>query len=212
MSYHGDIKLGSTINLKFTTRQFSTGAPFTLAGTPAVSAYVGSSLTQITAGVTLTVDFDSVTGLNNVTVVASSGNGFAIGDAVTLVITAGTVDAVSVVGEVIGSFSIEARVQWDLTRTDHATTGTFGEVLDEAGIRTAVGLASANLDTQLSTIDTNVDAILVDTTAIEVDTQDIQSRLPAALSAGGNMKADVKEMNDTTVAGTGTALDKWRGA
>jgi hypothetical protein len=35
--------------------------------------------------------------------------------------------------------------------------------LDAAGVRTAVGLAAANLDTQLSTIDTVVDAILLDT-------------------------------------------------
>ncbi len=45
--------------------------------------------------------------------------------------------------------------------------------IDAAGVRTAVGLASANLDTQLSTIDTVVDAIKVVTdkldTALEAD-------------------------------------------
>lgn len=107
--YRGDIRLGDTIDVKFTTRRFSTGAPFTLAGTPAVSAYVGNSTTEITAGITLSVDFDSRTGLNNVRVVASSGNGFATATNVDLVITTGTVDSVSVVGEVIGSFSIENR-------------------------------------------------------------------------------------------------------
>lgn len=40
--------------------------------------------------------------------------------------------------------------------------------LDAAGVRGAVGLATANLDTQLSTIDTVVDAILVDTAEIGV--------------------------------------------
>jgi hypothetical protein len=35
--------------------------------------------------------------------------------------------------------------------------------LDAAGVRAAVGLASANLDTQLAAIDTNVDSILADT-------------------------------------------------
>lgn len=108
MSYRGDIRLGDTIDIKFTTRQIS-GAPFTLAGTPVVSAYVGNSTTQITAGITLTVDFDGVTGLNNVRVVASSGNGYATASNYDLVITTGTVNSVSVVGEVIGSFSIENR-------------------------------------------------------------------------------------------------------
>lgn len=107
--YHGDIALGSTIDIKFSTRQFSTGAPYTLAGTPSVAAYPGNSTTEITAGITLTVDFDSRTGLHNVRVVATSGNGYATATDYALVITAGTVDSVSVVGEVIGSFSIENR-------------------------------------------------------------------------------------------------------
>lgn len=107
MSYAGDFALGSTIDIKFTTRQFSTGAPFTLAGTPAVAAYPDNSTTEITAGITLTVDFDARTGLNNVRVVATGANGYAAGSSYALVITAGTVDGVSVVGEVVGSFTLE---------------------------------------------------------------------------------------------------------
>lgn len=106
--FHGDIRLGDTIDIKFTTRQIS-GAPFTLAGTPVISAYPANSTTQLTAGITLTVDFDSVTGLNNVRVVASSGNGYLTATNYVLVITTGTVNSVSVVGECIGSFSIENR-------------------------------------------------------------------------------------------------------
>jgi len=108
MAYLGDITLGDTLDFKFSTVG-TTGAPTTLAGTPAVSAYVGNSLTQITAGITLTVDFDGVTGLHNVRVVASAGNGYAAQTNVDLVITTGTVGGISVVGYVIGSFSIENR-------------------------------------------------------------------------------------------------------
>src|SRR3972149_2051355 len=89
MSYYGDIRLGDTIDLKFTTRSFTTGAPTTLAGTPVISAYVGNSVTQITAGITLTVDFDAVTGLHNVRVVATSGNGYATASNYQVVITTG---------------------------------------------------------------------------------------------------------------------------
>lgn len=108
MAYLGDITLGDTLDFKFSTVG-TTGAPTTLAGTPAVSAYVGNSTTQITAGITLTVDFDGVTGLHNVRVVASAGNGYAAQTNVDLVITTGTVGGTSVVGYVIGSFSIENR-------------------------------------------------------------------------------------------------------
>ena len=115
MADRGDIRLGDTIHFKFTSIAVSTagsgvvGAPFTLAGTPVVSAYPAASLTQITAGITLTVDFDGVTGLNHVTVVASSGNGYLTATNYDLVITTGTVNSVSAVGYVVGSFSIENR-------------------------------------------------------------------------------------------------------
>src|SRR3990167_8800726 len=102
-----DYALETTFDVKFTTRRFSTGAPFTLAGTPVISAYVGNSLTQITAGITLTADFDGVTGLNNVRVVATGANGYATGTSYALVITTGTVDSVSVVGEVVAQFTLE---------------------------------------------------------------------------------------------------------
>lgn len=108
MSYLGDIRLGDTIDFHFTTRQIS-GAPSTLSSSPVVSAYPSNSTTQLTAGITLDVDFDSVTGLNHVRVVASNGNGYATATDYSLVITTGTVNSVSVVGEVIGNFSIEHR-------------------------------------------------------------------------------------------------------
>lgn len=74
-----------------------------------ISVYVDNSVTQLTAGVTLTVDFDSVTGLNNVRIVATGANGYAAGSNYQIVITTGTVNSVSVVGYVVCEFSIQAR-------------------------------------------------------------------------------------------------------
>lgn len=125
--YFGDIRLGDTIDIKFTTRQIS-GAPFTLAGSPVISAYPSNSTTQLTAGITLTVDFDTVTGYNNVRVVASGGNGYLTATNYDLCITTGTVNSVSVVGESIGSFSIENR-----SALMPATAGRTA-VVDAAGL------------------------------------------------------------------------------
>lgn len=140
MSYHGDVALGDTIDIKFSTVD-STGAPATLSSTPAVVAYVGNSTTEITAGITLTVNFDAITGLNNVRVAATSGNGFAAGSDVDLVISAGTVGGTSVVGYKIGSFSIEKRSAVRPTvagRTlDIAATGEAG--IDLANINLPAG-------------------------------------------------------------------------
>jgi hypothetical protein len=69
--------------------------------------------------------------------------------------------------EINGSGHIERVVLVDTTTTNTDMRGTDGAntttPLDAAGIRTAVGLASANLDTQLTAIDSVVDSILDDT-------------------------------------------------
>lgn len=126
MSYLGDFRLGDTIDTKFTTVS-TIGAPTTLAGTPVISAYVGNGLTEITAGITLIVDFDARTGLHNVRVVVSGANGFATATNVQLVITTGTVGGTSVVGYVIAEFSIENR-EVNVTRVG-GTAQTAGDII-----------------------------------------------------------------------------------
>lgn len=103
-----DIALESTIYPRFTTRAFATGIPTVLAGTPVLSVYEENNDTQITAGVSVTVDYDSVVGLNQATIVATAANGYEAGKSYDVVITTGTVDGVSVVGEVVYSFTVEA--------------------------------------------------------------------------------------------------------
>ncbi len=98
--------------------------------------------------------------------------------------------------------------------------------LDAAGVRTAVGLASANLDTQLgtlatasalATVDSNVDAILVDTgTTLDgklntidgiVDSilEDTGTTLPASLSALPTAAANADAVWDEARSGHATA-------
>lgn len=105
MSYKGDRLLGNSLSFKFTSVNVS-GAPTTLGGGPIVSVYVDGSTVQFVSGVTLTTDFDGVTGLNHLAVAATSGNGFAIGHDYEFVVTNGTAGGVSYVGYAIGSFSI----------------------------------------------------------------------------------------------------------
>lgn len=87
----------------------------------------------------------------------------------------------------------------DATVSSRLATSSYSAPLDAAGTRTALGLSSANLDTQLSTIDTVVDRI-------ELDTQDIQSRLPAAL-VSGRIDASVGAMAANTVTASALASD-----
>lgn len=98
-----DYAIGTTFSFKFTTKK--NGVATSLSGGTVV-AYVGNSTTEITAGITLTADFDGVTGLNDVTVVATSGNGYTASD-VTFVLTAGTLGGTAVYPATVGEFTFE---------------------------------------------------------------------------------------------------------
>lgn len=106
--YIGDYKEDAILNFKFNTHQ-SDGTPITLAGTPVLSVYKSNSTTESTVGITLSVDFDSRTGCHNVNIDLSSDAFYAVGNDYEIVITTGTVDSISVVGYVVGTFSIENR-------------------------------------------------------------------------------------------------------
>ena len=153
MSKHlGDYDASAVIYGKFTTYRPSTGASFTLGGTPALSVYKDNSVTQSTTGVTLTADFDSVTGLNHFAIDTSAdGTFYSAGSFFDIVITTGTVDSVSVTGSVVASFTI--RKDSSLKPTTAARTldvSAGGEAgVDWANVgspTTAVNLSATNID------------------------------------------------------------------
>ena len=188
-----DITLGDTIYLKFTTRAFATGIPTTLAGTPVLSVYEENNLTQITAGVSVSADYDGVTGLNQATIVAITGNGYEAGKSYDLVITTGTVSSVSVVGEVVGSFTIQAfPVNWA-----KVTAPT-----------TAVDLAGTDIQlVDTTTVNTDMRGTdSVDTAAMRgtdgVDTATMRGTDNAALASVLGALADAAAAGDPTSADT----------
>lgn len=130
----GDFDTSAVIYGKFTTYQPSTGAAFALAGTPALSVYKDNSTTQSTSGVTLTASFDSVTGLNHFAIDTSTdGTFYSAGSFFDIVVTAGTVDSVSVVGSVVASFTIR--------KNSALKPATAGRTI----VVDAAGLADANV-------------------------------------------------------------------
>lgn len=191
MAHLGDITLGDTLDFKFSTVG-TTGAPTTLAGTPVVSAYVGNSTTQITAGITLSVDFDGVTGLHNVRVVASGANGYAAQTNVDLVITTGTVGGTSVVGYVIGSFSIENRstqaieAKTDLIPASPAAVGDIPTAVENAdallGRNVSGGSSTGRTVKQALHVLRNKSAVAAGTLTV-YDTDDATSSWTATVSS-----------------------------
>ncbi len=108
----------------------------------------------------------------------------------------------------IPAASAIADAVWDEVLSGHATTGTTGAALssassgggggglDAAGVRAAIGLASANLDTQLSTIDTVVDAVKAKTDSL-------------SFTVAGQVDANIQYVNDVQVSGTGASGNEW---
>ena len=145
------VALGTTFYSYFNTRRFSTGAPFTLAGTPSMGLRRFNNATQITAGLTLTVDYDSITGYNEVAIVASTA-GLVAGETYQLYIAAGTVDSVSAVGVVVDEFQVETATELAVRQLQEAffPTATLGAsashsptVIDMTGILPASTKADA---------------------------------------------------------------------
>ena len=101
-----DYQLEDTLYLPFTTRAFATGIPTALVG-GAVDIYEDVTATPIVTGETLTVSLNSVAGFNMITTTATAASGFEAGKSYTAILQAGTVDSVSVVGEVVAHFTIE---------------------------------------------------------------------------------------------------------
>ena len=158
-----DITLGDTFYHFFTTRAFATGIPTQLAGTPVLSVLEENNATPITAGVSVSVDRATVTGLNQATIVATSGNGYAAGMSYAIYISTGTVGGVSVVGEVVGEFTIQASAAAvDLAngtdglgaiKTDTAAVKTKTDFLPSAtaGAAGGVFIAGINAATTITT-------------------------------------------------------------
>jgi hypothetical protein len=132
MSDLGDRAVGSTVVFNFTTSV--NGVPTTLAGSPAISVYK-NSLTESTSGVTLSVDYDSRTGMNNVAVDTSQSSSFYASDNdFSVVITTGTLNGVSMVGYVVGSFSLMT----ERTNLDKTTKAIARGTLTTGGSTTSV--------------------------------------------------------------------------
>lgn len=144
MGYQGAYAPGSTVYGMFNTKGLTSGAPITLAGTPTLRCYKNASDTEDDSGITLTVDFDSITGLHHWAIDTSTdGTFYAAGSEIFVKINAGTVDSVSVVGTIVGQFSLVTdgltiAQETDVTTATAAALGAAG--IDTDGVTRIAGV------------------------------------------------------------------------
>ena len=194
----GDFPLEETINHFFTTRAFATGIPTVLSATPVLSDYEDTNLTQITSGVSVTVDADGIVGLNRANVVATAANGYESGKSYTVVITTGTVGGVSVVGEVVGEFTVERgaafiRLGAPVAASISADIAVVDLNVDQ--IETAVIANAAGAD-----IAADIIALKAETVLILADTDDI------GVAGAGLSAIPISDANVTQLAGVTQSL------
>lgn len=200
--YVGDFTPGKTVRLTFNTNK-ADGTPITLAGTPVVSVYKDASTTESTTGVTLTVDFDARTGLHQAIIDTSAdGTFYAAGSDFRAVITTGTVDSISVVGAVIGGFSLANRSALRPTTADRTLDVSASS---KAPATLAAGDVSGNVPTDLQTIKTQTVTCAAGVTVLAsvgtaatstAQTGDNYARLGAP--AGASVSADIAAVKTDT--------------
>lgn len=182
---------GDTVYFPFDTYD-SAGASVTITGLAVtdIEVYKNGSITQRSSdnGYTLLdtdgIDFDGSTGLHGFSIDTSDNSdaGFwADGAQYWVHVNAITVDSQTVRFTYFLTLGYLLRPTTAGRKLDVSTGGEAG--LDWANVgspTTTVGLSGTTVKTA---------------TDVEADTQDLQARLPAALGANGNMKADVLDLN-----------------
>jgi hypothetical protein len=181
------IKSGQTVTVLFTTQTPATGAATNADALPTGLLYVNGVVNAAVVTVS-----NITTGVYKAAVTLPA---LTAGDLVSLRISA-----------TVATIAGEACIWQDVADTKR--TSDLND-LDAAGVRTAVGLASANLDTQLTAIDDYIDT---EVAAIKAKTDLIGASV--ALESGGNLAA-VKAKTDnlpTSPAAVGSAMTLADGA
>lgn len=216
----GDFLATGTVRVWHSTAISGIG-PSTLSGT-AKYVLVNGSATKITAGVSLSVDMGGgIVGLHRLTVDVAAA-GLVAGDEATVVLE-GTLGTEPIL--VPFQFSVvrvSALANLDVLVSTRLATAGYTAPLSAAGVRAAVGLVTANLDTQLDALPTNAelatalgaadDAVLAAIAALNnISSAGAQSAAAAALSAyGAALQATlvtVASYVDTEVAGVKAKTD-----
>ena len=110
-NYKGDYAEDATVRFSFNTKDGSGGpvSPDSASDVIDVEVYKDHGTTQITAGITVTEDFDSVTGLVIVEVDMSADAAYTAGSDYMAVISVGTAGTISIVGDCVAEWSCENR-------------------------------------------------------------------------------------------------------
>lgn len=158
IGFAGNFTTGSTVYITFNSYDNQSNPTTLVSGT--VKCYKDNNTAESTAGITLTTDFDSRTGFHIVVVDTSAdGTFYAAGHDFECVLTAGTVRNTSVIGSVVGTFSLQNRyntvsanvTQWAGTNVATPDTAGYPKVTGKSGTGTGeFNLSSGVIDANVT--------------------------------------------------------------
>jgi hypothetical protein len=90
--------------------------------------------------------------------------------------------------------------------TGHQTQGSLGQAIGDPVADTNTIYKAVVTDATGATVGVDVVAVKAETASIQTDTNDIQTRIPAALSGDGFMKSDLKSIEDDLTSGNNAVL------
>ncbi len=159
----GDYTKGDTIYHDFSSRAFGTGIPTVIASTPVLKCIENASATPVTTGLTLVVDIAGVAGLHSITVDTSVA-AYEAGKFYTVYVSTGTVDGVTVIGESVFTFTLEAGAAFARlgapvgasVSADILVIDDFVDGIEQAVIVNAVG---ADISADIATAQADLDEI-----------------------------------------------------
>lgn len=123
-------------------------------------------------------------------------------DVNTKTMATGALTAAAIAADAITAAKVAADVSTEIANavldtdmTGHQTQGTLGQAIGDPVADTNTIYKAVVTDATGATVGVDVVAVKAETASLQTDTNDIQARLPAALTAGGNMKADALAWN-----------------
>lgn len=172
-----DWQLEDTVYLYFTTRQFSDGVPTALVS-GVVDIYEDATATPIVTAETLTASLNGHAGFNVITITATAASGFNAGGSYAAVMDAGTVGGTSVIGEVVGTFTLDkSAAAKDLANATDGLSAlkTLIDTVDDF-LDTEIAAITAAVITNAAGVDIAADiiALKAETVLIVADTNELQ--------------------------------------
>lgn len=201
--YVGNVVEDSTFYFFFTTTK-ANGVLTTIGGSTGIAVYINETTGGWGIGINLELDHNSKTGLHRVKIDTSADARFVPGD-YTVILTSGTVDGNSIVGSIVGEFSIGNTNRYPTITNIQNGLATPTNITAASGVQLAssqhVIVDSGTVTNVTNAVDANVTKWL-GVTPLALSSQRVQASSTDALAILAGTVNTVSSNDDFTLTST----------